>query len=120
MAVSLPLVRQRAQPMVRLAKRDSNLVAAFVFAVTARAAHDDKCRMGCMADGVDGVAYRNCSATYRYCNNPDYYSDAFDCTLASSMLDTLDTRAAPNDDIRSWDNLEIDRKKNHIENLSAH
>lgn len=81
-------------------------MAAFAFAVTARAAHDDKYHTDCMADGVDAdAAYRNCcSATYRYCNNPSCCS-AFDCTLVSSMWDTLDTLAALNDDSHSLDSL---------------
>lgn len=94
--------------MAQPEKRDSNLVAAFEFAVTALAAHDDKCHTDCMADGADAdadVANRNCySATYRYCNNPSCCS-AFDCMLVLSMWDTLDRPAALNDDSHSLDSL---------------
>lgn len=100
----------RVQPMERLAKKDSNLAAAFAFVAPALAAHDDKYRMDCMADDADDVAYRSCNATYHCCSNPNCCNDVFDCMLALSTLDTLDRLVALHDDSHSLDSLKLDRQ----------
>lgn len=103
--------------MVQPAKRDSNLVVVFAFAVTALAAHDDKYHTDCMADGVDadaGVVYRNCcNVTCRYCNNPSCCS-AFDCMLVLSKWGTSDRLAALNDDSHNLDSL----RKTNVKSFS--
>lgn len=91
--------------MVQLVRKDSNSVVVFVFEVTALVAHDDKYHMDCMAGDVDDVAYRNCNATFHYCNNPNYYNGVFDCMPASSMSDRLDKPVVLCDDSHNLDNL---------------
>lgn len=87
----------------------SNLVAVFVFAVTAPAEHDGKYHRDCMADDADDVAYKNCNATYRYCNSLNYCNDVFDCMLGLSMLDTLDKPVELYGDIHKLNILQTNR-----------